>query len=244
MFAVQSDIAKKVAEALKVKLGAAEQQRIEKTGTDNPEAHELYLKGLYHFNKQTTEGIAKSIEYYEQAIQKDPSYAEAYAFLALAQEIQGWFGLAPEKEAFAKAKASALKAVQLDNSNANALVALGDMTVVDWDWPRVESLYQRALSLNPNSAYAHDSYGLFYLATMRRHEEAIAELKRAVELDPLTALYPTDLGWIFCLTRQYDAAIEQFQKALQMESGAANAYRGLGDAYANKRMYARALFGS
>ena len=241
IFAVQSDIAKSVAEALRIKLGPVERQQIEKKKTDNPEAHELYLKGLYHFNKQTPEGLAKSIEYYEQAIKKDPSYAEAYAWLAYAHEQQGFYGLVPEKEAFAKAKALALKALELDSSNAHALVALGDMTLFDWDWSRVESLYQRSLSLNPNSAYAHDSYGIFYLSAMGRHEEAIAESRRAVGLDPLAAQYPHDLGWVLQLARQYDAAIEQFYKALQMESGLTNAYRGLGESYAYKRMYEKSI---
>ena len=241
MFAVQSDIAKSVAEALKIKLAPAERQQIEKKKTDDPEAHELYLKGLYHFNKQTTEGIAKSIEYYEQAIKTDPGYAEAYAWLAYAHEIQGWYGLAPEKEAFPKAKAMALKAVELDSSNAMALAALADMTVLDWDWSRAESLYQRSLSLNPNSAVTHDLYAITYLSPIGRHEEAIAEEKRAVELDPLSAVYPQDLGWVLQLARQYGASIEQFQKAVQMESSMTNAYRGLGESYAYKGMYAKSI---
>jgi adenylate cyclase len=222
-------------------LDPAEQQQIEKKRTDNPEAHELYLKGLYHWNKQTKEGIAKSIEYYEQAIKKDPSYAEAYAWLAYAHEQQGWFGLVPEKEAFAKAKALALKALELDSSNVDALLQLGNRTVFDWDWPRVESLYQRSLRLSPHSAMAHDCYGIFYLSPMGRHEEAIAELKRAVELDPLSVLLPHDLGWVLQIARQYDAAIEQFQKALQMESGLNNAYRGLGESYAYKGIYEKSI---
>jgi adenylate cyclase len=241
VFAIQSDIAKSVAAALKVKLGASEQQRIEKTGTDNPEAHELYLKGLYHWNKQTKEGFEKSIEYYEQAIKKDPSYAEAYAWLAFATEMQAWSGLVPEKEAFPRAKAMALKALELDSSNAAAHVVLGDMTTVDWDWSRAESLYQRALFLTPNSAIVHDSYGVQYLSPMGRHEEAIAKLKRAVELDPLSALYPLDLGWALLWARQYDAAIEQFQKALQMEPGMSLPYRGLGEIYAYKGMYEKSI---
>jgi adenylate cyclase len=241
VFAIQSDIAKRVAAALKVKLAPAEQQQIEKQRTDNPEAHELYLRGLYHFNKQTMEGIAKSIEYYEQAIKKDPGYAEAYAWLAYAHEMQGWYGLAPEKEAWAKTKAMALKALKLDSSNAHALTVLGDATLFDWNWRRVESLFQRALSLNPNSAMAHDSYGILYLSPMGRHEEAIAEVKRAVELDPMSALYRQDLGWTLQLARQYDAGIEQFQKVLQMEPGMSNAHRGLGESYAYKGMYEKSI---
>jgi tetratricopeptide (TPR) repeat protein len=135
-----------------VKLAPLERQQIDKKRTDNPEAYELYLKGLYHFNKQTKEGFATSIEYFEQAIRIDPGFAEAYAWLAFAHELPGMYGLVPEKEAFEKAKAMALKSLEFDSSNATALSVLGDMTVVDWDRSRAESLYQRALSVNPNSA--------------------------------------------------------------------------------------------
>lgn len=241
VFVIQSDIAKSVAQVLKVKLGGSEQQRIEKKKTDNPEAHELYLRGLYHFNKQTAEGIAKSIEYYEQAIGKDPGYAEAYAWLAYAHEIQGWYGLAPDNEAFAKAKAKAVKAVELDSSNAMAIAALADMTVLDWDWSGAESLYQRSLALNPNSAVTYDVYAIDFLSPLGRHEEAIAAEKRAGELDPLSAVYPNDLGWILQLARQYDASIAQFQKALQLEPSMTNAYRGLAESYAYKGMYEKSI---
>ena len=241
VFAIQSEIARSVAAALKVKLAPAEQQQIDKKRTDNPEAHELYLRGLYYFNKQTKEGFEKSIEYYEHAIKKDPSYAEAYAWLAFAYEIQGWYGLVPEKEAFAKAKAIALRALELDSSNAVAFAVLGDMTSVDWNWTRAEDLYQRSLSVNPNSAMVHEGYGMQYLSPMGRHEEAIAEVKRAVALDPLSAQYPDSLGWVLQLARQYDAAIEQFQKAIQMESTMAIAYRGLGESYAYKGMHEKSI---
>ena len=199
------------------------------------------MKGLYQQNKQTPEGLAKSIEYYEQAIKKDPSYSEAYAWLAFAHENQGFFGLVPEKEAFAKAKTMALKALELDSQNAHAHVALADMTIFDWDWSRVQELYQRALALTPNSAIAHDYYGILYLSPMGQHEEAIAEVKRAVELDPLYALFPHELGWVLQMARQYDASIEQFQKALQMESGMTNAYRGLGEGYAYKGIHEKSI---
>ena len=201
----------------------------------------MYLKGLYHFNKQSTEGFEKSIEYYKEAIKKDSNYAEAHAWLAFVYEIQGWYGLVPDKEAFPRAKAMAFKALELDSSNAHALAVLGDLTIVDWDWSRAESLYRRALSLNPNSAMAHSGYAIEFLSAMGRHEEAIAEAKRAVELDPLSAQYLHDLGWVVQLARQYDGAIEQFEKALQMESGMTNAHRGLGESYAYKGMHEKSI---
>ena len=149
--------------------------------------------------------------------------------------------LLPRQEAFPRAKAIALKTLELDSSNAHALSVIGDMTVLDWDWSGAESLYQRSLSLNPNSAMVHDDYGITYLSPTGRHKEAIAELKRAVELDPLSAQYPHDLGWVMQMARQYDAAMEQFQKALQMESGMTNAYRGLGEGYAYKGMHDKSI---
>jgi TolB-like protein len=160
VFAIQSDIAKGVIEALKVRLGAAERGRLEKAGTENPEAVELYLKGLYHWNKQTAEGIAKSIEYYQQAIAQDPTHADAYASLAFAYDIQGFYGLAPESDAFPRAKAVALSAPEVDRDHPLALVTLAEMTVVDWDWSQAERLYRRALALEPSSSVAHGSYGI------------------------------------------------------------------------------------
>jgi TolB-like protein/Flp pilus assembly protein TadD len=241
VFAVQSEIANSVTAALKVKLNASEREQIEKKETDSVEAHEAYLKGLYHLNKGTKEGFERSLEYFEQALEHDREYAEAYARLAFAHELQGWYGLVPEKEAFAKAKAFALKSLELDSSNATALTVLGDMSVASWDWAQAEAFYQRALSLKPNSASLHEGYGLQYLSAMGRHEEAIAALKRAVVLDPLSAQYPDSLGWGLLLARQYDAAIVQFEKALQMEPSMAIAYRGLGECYAYKGMHEKAI---
>jgi adenylate cyclase len=241
VFSIQADIAEKVADALQIQLLAAEKQRLEQGSTTNVDAYRLYLQGLYQWNKQTKEGIEKSIEYYKQAIAQDPGYTAAHAWLAFAYEQLGWFGISPEKESFAKAKVAAAKAVDLDSANFHALVALADMQVVEWDWSGAERSYKRALSLNPSFALAHDYYGMLYLAATGRHDEAIAEVQRAVELDPLSVLYHHDLGWAICLARRYDAAIEQFHKVLKMEASQNNAYRGLGELYAYKGWYDQSI---
>ena len=241
VFAIQSEIAKSVASALEVKLASSERQQIEKKGTEDPKAHELYLKGLYHFNKQTADGFEKSIEYYKQAIDIDRSYAQAYAALAFTRDLQGWYGLVPDNQAFPGAKAMALKALEFDSSSVIALSILADVTNLEWDRTNAEALYRRALSLSPNSAMVREGHGIQVLSPGGQHEEAIAELKRAVELDPLSAQYPDSLGWVLQMARQHDAAIEQFQKALQMEPTIAIALRGLGECYAYKGMHEKSI---
>lgn len=237
VFSVQADIAEKVAHALEIELLAGEKQRLEQRGTADLDAYRLYLEGLYHVNKGTKEGFEKAIEYYQQAIAKDPGYAAAYAWLAFAYEIMGWWGIRPEKESFAKAKAAATRAVQLDNTNPHALTALGDMLLIDWNWPAAEAAYKRALSFSPSLSVAHDSYGVLYLSAVGRHDEAIAEVQRAIELDPLSPLLQHDLGWTIYQSRRYDLAIQQFRDTLKMEPSLNNAYRGIGELYAYKSMY-------
>jgi tetratricopeptide (TPR) repeat protein len=200
------------------------------------------LQGRYHWNKQTKEGLAKGKTYFEQAIEKDPSFAQAYAWLATSYELLGYWGFLPLKAAFPQTKAFALKALELDDTNADAHVELAAMTTYyDWDWPAAEKGYKRALSLDPNNAAALDSYGILYLTPMGRLDEAIAALRRAVALDPLSPVTIQDLGWAFVHARQYDRALEQFQKALEIEPNFAEPHRGLGVAYTQKGMYAEAI---
>jgi adenylate cyclase len=242
IFAIQSDIAKNVAEALEVKLLAREKQRIDKKGTENLEAYDVYLKGLYHWHKQTKEGLEKGKEYFEQAIEKDPHYAPAYAWLAIAYDFLGAYGHLPTKEVYPRAKAAALKALELDDTIAEAHAVLAWVKLHDdWDWPGVESAYKRAIQLNPNSTLAHNYYGIVHLTPLGRFDEAIAELRRCLELDPLSVQFQHDLGWAFVYARQYDRALEQFQKAIEMEPNFDQAYFGLGQAYLGQGMYEKAL---
>ena len=241
IFTIQSDIAKHVTEALKVKFLAGEQQRIEQKGTESLEVYDLYLKGFHQWNRGSKEGLERSVEYFKQAIEKDPTYAQAYVRLGSSFELLMNWGFLPQQEALPQAKAAAIKAVELDDTNSDAHAIMGNMNVWDWNWSAAESAYKRAIQLNPNSALAHNGYGILYLSPMGRHDEAIVELRRAIELDPLNILDSHDLGWAFLLARQYDRAIEQLQKILEMEPNYVFVYWDLGLAYAAKGMYEKAL---
>ncbi|MCI0526543.1 MAG: hypothetical protein L0Y56_03700, partial [Nitrospira sp.] len=207
VFVIQGDIAKRVAEALKVQLLAGEKQQIETKGTKNLEAYNLYLKGLYHWNKLTREDLEKSKAYFEQAIEKDPSYAQAYTGLAFSYKSLGFFGFLPAKEAYPKAKDAVIKALELDNTLAEAYTVLAQTRIEsDWDWPGAEQAYKRAIELNPSYALAHEWYGHNYLVQMGRFDEAFVEQKRGLELDPLSLNNNMEMCWLFFYARQYDQA--------------------------------------
>jgi TolB-like protein/Tfp pilus assembly protein PilF len=240
VFEIQSDIAQRVMEALKVQLLAGEKRQIEKKGTANLEVYNLYLKGHYHLSKLTKEGVEKSIEYFEQAIEKDPSYARVYAGLAGSYGVAGYFGYSPTKEAFLRKKALVKKALELDDTIAEAHTSLGDSLMNDWDWSDAEREFKRGIELNPSNAGAHFGY-LWYLLAKGRFAEAIVEAKQAQELDPLSLNISAGVGWAFCFARQYDQAIEQFQKTVEMDPNFWMSYSGLGEAYINKGMYEEAV---
>jgi TolB-like protein len=241
VFAIQSDVAQNVAEALKVQLLAGEKQRIEKKGTESLEAYNLYLKSRYYWDKRNKETLKKGIEYFEQAIEKDPNYAQAYVGLADSYSISGAYGFLPSKEVFPKAKVAAMKALERDDTLAEAHASLGYARYYDdWDWSEAEKEFKRALELNPNSAISHYWYST-YLSAMVRLDEGIAEAKRAQELDPLSLVVNASVGWSFWAARQYDQAIEQFQKALEIDQNYFDAYNGLGLSYIEKGMYEEAI---
>lgn len=242
VFGIQSDVAQNVVEALKAQLLAGEKEQIEKKGTESLEAYNLYLKGLYHANKYSEEGFKKGIKYFEEVIEKDPSYAQAYAMIAFSYDNLGFYGFLPQKVAYSKVKLAATKALELDNTNAEAYGELGNTKLFnDYDWSGAESAYKRAIELNPNSALAHYWYGINYLSPLERHEEAIAEIKRALELDPLSLLINGDLGWAFYHARRYDEAIEQSRKVLEMDPNLFTALWCLGETYVAKKMYGEAI---
>jgi TolB-like protein len=241
VFAIQSDIAHRVTEALKGQLLTAEKQQIEKKGTESLDAYNLYLKGRYFFNKHTKEGIEKSKAYFEQAIAKDPNYALAYVGLADFYNRIPWFSNLSAKEAYPRAIAAAEKAVELDHTLAEAYTSLADAKLFEWDWSGGESAIKRAIQLNPNYAVARLDYSMHYLTPMLRRDEAIAEMKRALKLDPLSPVVNDHIGWPFLWARQYDQAIEQFQKALELDPNLPWSCIGLGEAYLLKGMYEQAI---
>jgi serine/threonine protein kinase/Tfp pilus assembly protein PilF len=224
IFEVQEEIAREISKGLRLKLSGEQKKRLAKRYTDNAAAYTLYLKGIYQNSKWTGEGWRKGAEYFNRAIEADPSYALAYAGLASSYVKLGLFGAMPQREAYPKARAAATKALQIDEMLAEAHGALGFVKMVDdWDWPGTEGEYKRAIELNPNYADVHKLYG-YHLIHMCRFDEAIREMQRAVELDPLSLEYMTSLGDAYYYARRFDEAADQLWKALDMEPGYGEAH--------------------
>lgn len=216
IFELQDEISKEISDKLKIKLSGEEKRLLTKRYTENTEAYKLYLQGRYCLGKLTGEGIKKGIEKFQEAIDQDPSYALAYAGLAHAYYIQSSNYL-PPKEAMPKARAAALRALEMDDSLAEAHASLALVKAFyEWDWAGAENEYKRAIELNPGYASAHHWYG-WYLSLVGRLGEAIMQIKKADELDPLSLEINSDLGLSFFFARQYGKALEQFQKALEEE---------------------------
>src|SRR5260370_6674847 len=195
----------------------------------NIEAYEAYLKGRYFWNKRTRDGFQKAIEYFNQAIDVDPNYAQAYAGLGDALAFLGGDDRASQTETDRKAKAATLKALELDDTLADAHASLG-VRSYDSDFSEAERRLRRAIELNPNHATAHQWLGEF-LAYMGRFDEAITEIERAHEIDPLSLIISTDVAKVYAIARQYDRAIEQFKKTLEMEPNFDEAHGLLGLTY-------------
>jgi TolB-like protein/Flp pilus assembly protein TadD/predicted Ser/Thr protein kinase len=237
VLAVQEDIAREISQNLRLRLTGDEEKRLAKSYTANPEAYQLYLKGRYWWNKRTEEGFNKGIEYFQQAIEKDPTYALAYSGLADCYSLLSDYGLVAPKEAYPRAKEAALKALQLDETLAEAHASLGYVkTTYDWDWSGAEREFQRAIELNPAHAGAH-LWRAVALVDMGRFEEAITEGKRALELDPLSLSINRTVGGVFYNARQYDQAIEQYRKTLELDPNFIWTHTVLGLAYVRKSMY-------
>lgn len=239
ILAVQAELSREISEKLRLQLSGEQQKQLTKRYTDDTEAYQLYLKGRYYWNKRTPQGIEKAIEYFQQAVEKDPSFALAYVGLADCYVVPAY--PLPPKEKMPKAKAAAMRALQLDEMLAEAHTTLARvLAVYEWDWTGAEKEFKRAVELNPRYAVAHQWYGGCFDA-MGRHDEAIAERKRAQELDPLSLIMNFELGIAFYFARNYDQAIEQFQKPLEMDPSFPPAYEFLPAAYEQKGMYDQAI---
>jgi eukaryotic-like serine/threonine-protein kinase len=239
---VQQEIATAVSGNLRVRLTSEEKTRLNKSSATNPEAYQLYLKGRYHANQTTAAELKKGIEYFQQAIERDPGYALAYAGLADSYSGLGggWLYL-PPSDSFPKAKSAARKALELDDTLAEAHAALAyAVFYADWDWLSAEREFKRAIELNANSAISHDRYAEC-LKTRLRFNESIAEAQQAQELDPLSPEIASQLGTVYLFTRRYDESIAQFQKALELHPNTAVIRGYLALAYAMKGMYPQAL---
>ncbi len=220
IFAVESEIAKTIADTLQAKLSGSEQHAIAARPTENTEAHQLYLKGRFFWNKRTGNDLKKSIDYFQQAIAADPNYALAYAGVADAYAFLPGYTAGTPRDCYPKAMAAAKKALELDDTLAEAHTALAiAIWLYDFDFSQAIREFQRAIEVNPNYAVAHQQYGNIILTALGRFDDAIAEGKRAVELDPLSLVINTDLGVDYFCARRYDEAIEQLRKTLEMDPG-------------------------
>ena len=238
---LQQEIAGNISEKLR-RLTGVEKERITKTYTDNPEAYQAFLKGRYHWAKGSEDDLKQAIHYFEEAVELDPSYAPAYAGMADAyDELADLTYLAPT-EAFPKAKAAALKALEIDSTLSEAHTVLGEISWwYDWDWATAEKEYRRAIELNPSSAVAHLRYAYLLATVFGRFDQAIAEGKRAQELEPLSLIMNTFLGYIYTLAHRYDESFPWYQKGIELDPSSNIAHAELAWTYAYKGMLAEAV---
>jgi eukaryotic-like serine/threonine-protein kinase len=239
---LQTAIMSDLASQLRPQITTNEREKAARVGTKNAEAYQLYLKGRYHASKSTAEGLKKGVEYFQQAIEKDPSDALAYAGLADTYiRLGGDFGYLLESDVFPKAEEAAIKALEIDDTLAEAHTAFGSVKALyKWDWTGAEREYKRATALDPSNAHAHNRYALF-LMKMGRFDEGLTESKRAEDLDPLSPTIVGDTGYAYMAARQYDDSILQCKKAIDLEPSATWLHAMLAWAYARKGDYAQAI---
>jgi adenylate cyclase len=240
IFAVRSEVAQQVADTLKIRLLGEDKKRLDKKPTENLEAYNLYRQGRYYTQKNVEDAFKRALDFYQQAIEKDPRFALAYAGMADTYVLAADLSI-PPREAFSKAKEAALKAIELDDSLAEAHASLGFVHHhYDWDWVAAEKEFQRALALNPQSAQTHILY-MQYLGAMGRLDEAVVQARQALEIDPVSIVARWCLGWAFLGAGRSDDAIPQFSKAVELNPNDAWARTWLGRAYLCKGMAQRGI---
>lgn len=238
---LQREIARDVANKLRVKLSSADKQRLAKIYTANAEAYRLYLLGRFHWNKRTVSGFRKATEYFQQAVIADPNYALAYAGLADSYMLLTEYDGAPPSEAIPKAREAALKALSFDNQLGEAHTALGLALFDDYDLAGAEREFKRALDLNSQDATAHQRYG-FLLVCLGRHEEGLAEVRRALDLEPLSLVFNRSYGTNLFYARRYEESIAQLKKTLKLDPNyRPSPYASLANAYWMKGDYAESV---
>lgn len=243
VLALQNRVSSAIVDEIRLNLRAEDKERLAKNPAVNPGAYENYLKGRYYWNKRSEEGFTKAIAYFEEATHQDPQYALAYAGLADCYGVIGStiIGSVPAAEAAPKAKAAAIRALELDPSLAEAETSLATAKFnYDWDWPGAAAGFKQAIELNPSYATAYQRYSL-YLAAMGRFQDSLEQINKARELDPLSISINWSLGWRLYLARQYDRAIEQLRNTADMDPSYELPHLVLGQAYEQKGDYARAL---
>jgi len=243
LLALQGEIAQEITDEIQLALGERKRNKAVLQPALSPqsyESYEFYLKGRYFLNRRTPESLQQAIEYFHQAVARDPNYARAYAGLADSYGLISGYNLTPRTESMPKARAAALRALQIDDRLAEAHSSLALIAeLYDWDWQTAEKEFRRAIELDPNYATAHHWYAE-YLGNQGRFDEAFAESERARRLDPLSLIIAADNGAILYFSRQYDPAIEKFRAVLEMEPNFPRAHM-VDSAYVQKGMYADAL---
>jgi serine/threonine-protein kinase len=239
IMAIQEQISREISEKLQLRLTGEQKERMTRHSTADTEAYQMYLQGRYYWNKRTLEGVQQSIDFFQQAIQKDPKYALPYAGQADAYALLSDLNVLPAREVTPKVKAAASKALELDDTLGEAHTSLAFAKFHEWDWTGAEKEFKRAIELNAGYPTAHAWYGE-YLMVLGRYDESLAEMKRADELSPLSPVINLALGYRSYYARQYTQAIEQCQKTLAIDGGFTAAYGFLGRAYLQKASYSEA----
>jgi TolB-like protein/DNA-binding winged helix-turn-helix (wHTH) protein/Flp pilus assembly protein TadD len=238
ILALQSEVASAIARQVQVKLLPGPRGGVRPVKSA---VYEEYLKGRFAWNKRSEAGLQEGIEHFQQAIAIDPNYAAAYSGLADSYTTMGYLSYIAPKEAFPQARAAAVKALELDSTLAEPHASLAYVRFYhDWDWPGAEAEFRQAVALNPNYAAAHDWYS-YFLTAVGRPEEALVEIRRAQEIDPLSLVISTDIGFQLYYQKRYDEAISQLRKTLQMNPKFPLAHLWLGRAYQQKQMYEEAI---
>jgi TolB-like protein/DNA-binding winged helix-turn-helix (wHTH) protein/tetratricopeptide (TPR) repeat protein len=239
VLALQSSVARAIVDAIQVRLSPEERMRLARVQAVDPAAHEAFLRGQYYVGRSTTDRLSKSLDYFQQAIDKDPDYAEAYAWLARTHAYTGYPGMVPPQEASRKARGAVTKALELDDTLAVAHAVLGEIKATyEWDWAGAEQELRRALQLNPNDTMAHYSY-MMYLSCMNRFDEAIAEARIVVALEPLSRL---PLAKVYTYSRRYDDAVRELKLELEIAPESTGPHFLLNGVYTFMGRYPEAIF--
>ncbi len=242
VFLVQEEISQAIVTKLKVQIAGGPTKHLVRHSTKNFDAYNLYLKGRYHWNQRSERSLRKGIDYFEQAIALDPQYAPAYSGLADSYSLLGNYGVLPAKNVKSKALAAALKAVEIDPTLSEAHTALGHVRATYcWDWPSAREEYQAAIALNPGYATVHHWHAITYLAPLGKLDEALAEMEKAEELDPVSVSIKRDLAVIFYYSRKFEEAAEHCHGAIELDRNFHGAYWALGLAYEGLSLYPEAV---
>jgi TolB-like protein/Tfp pilus assembly protein PilF len=242
IFIVQDSISQRVAGALALELTEAQRDLLTRRDTSDSEAYQLYLRGRFFWNKRTRDGFQRGADFFRQAVEKDPAYALAYSGLADSYIGMTYYHYTPPQTAMPRARAAALKALEIDGSLAEAHASLAHVKAnYEWDWAEAERLFRKAITLAPEYATAHQWYGAHYLTPTGRLEEAIAETRRARQLDPLSAVFNAFVGATLYLARRHDEAIEECRKTIDLHPDFGVGHWYLGRAYLQKGRLPEAL---